>query len=1062
MKKRILSICIVLCLMLIMASVAFADSGIQIDEDTYETLEAAINAAQAGDTIYVPAGTYILPETRDGKLILNRPISFVGEPGTVFVGAVVYGQEGFTDDGVVNKTITWSNITLQAGDNNNLGLCLSGYQGSNAAGYTLDIDNCAFVGFQYGVAANSGANSNQLDITDTSFEDTWCALSVQIDSANPNTVTTNNVTIPEGSYAVQTYGDNDVNAYYEDVETYLRDVEDGNYDNADVNNISAPSGSWEAYTESDGIRTYDTLANLISAASDETTIYITSNITLTSGINVTGKKLNVVGNGHTISYERNGSFDGVFGNSINAATNGTVINVSNLTIKNTSDNAEGWASVVGTYNDGTTASVSYTACTFVNLGAGVYVNPFRDTAANVSITDCKYENTGSGIGIDGSGIAPNLTYENNTGVTQELVTAKVSGADKVFTSIQAAVNAADDNSTVTVGPGKYNENIVFNGKSLTIKAQYPAYNNGVEETDESKLSEFTGTFSTSGTSFNADQSITIDGFKLTGNGLKVGDINYNTVGNLTVQNCVMETGDNLDANTVGHNSLNYFVKVNGDENYGPASVAVHNNKLTGEAVSNVFPIQLWNVDDVQVTDNYIELTNAANHQAINISKLADDATVVISDNTIEGVGGGIYVTTWKVNGTDDGDNFVGSVTIDGNNITGAQDGQEIYIGYEDAANYGDFAGTLSASNNYNEDELIDVAIHQKPGSSVKLITVTLMNRDSVINTAYLPLDNAGTVEYTLGDKLSRPGYTFEGWRLDWRTYDAGDVVTLSEDTTFYAVWSKNSESIHSGSTYDINISDTDNGTVDTNLSRATEGKSITITAMPEDGYVVDSVKVTGPDGRVDITRVNATTYRFTMPDGEVDIEVSFVAESIGFHDVSRSDWYYDAVSYVYNNDLMTGVSNTQFAPNSNLTRGMLVTILYRLEDEPRVTGSSGFADVASDAWYADAVTWAADHNIVNGISTTKFAPNVDITREQLAAILYRYASYKGYDVTGRDFLTVYTDRDSISAYALDAMQWAVDEGIITGMTTTTIRPQGTATRAQCATMLMRFIENVAQ
>lgn len=87
---------------------------------------------------------------------------------------------------------------------------------------------------------------------------------------------------------------------------------------------------------------------------------------------------------------------------------------------------------------------------------------------------------------------------------------------------------------------------------------------------------------------------------------------------------------------------------------------------------------------------------------------------------------------------------------------------------------------------------------------------------------------------------------------------------------------------------------------------------------------------------------------------------------------------------------------------------------------------------------------------------------MDITREQLAAILYRYASYKGYDVTGRDFLTVYTDRDSISAYALDAMQWAVDEGIITGMTTTTIRPQGTATRAQCATMLMRFIENVAQ
>lgn len=179
-----------------------------------------------------------------------------------------------------------------------------------------------------------------------------------------------------------------------------------------------------------------------------------------------------------------------------------------------------------------------------------------------------------------------------------------------------------------------------------------------------------------------------------------------------------------------------------------------------------------------------------------------------------------------------------------------------------------------------------------------------------------------------------------------------------------------------------------------------------------------------------------------------------------FIDVDENDWFYDAVTYVYSEGMMDGVSDTQFAPNSNLTRGMVVTMLYRLEDEPRVTGSSGFDDVASGAWYADAVTWAAENGIVNGVSDAEFAPNDNITREQLAAILYRYAEHNDYDVSGRDDLSEFTDRDSISGYALDAMRWAVDEGLITGVTDTTIEPLGTATRAQAATMFMRFMSTV--
>lgn len=185
------------------------------------------------------------------------------------------------------------------------------------------------------------------------------------------------------------------------------------------------------------------------------------------------------------------------------------------------------------------------------------------------------------------------------------------------------------------------------------------------------------------------------------------------------------------------------------------------------------------------------------------------------------------------------------------------------------------------------------------------------------------------------------------------------------------------------------------------------------------------------------------------------------SESSTFDDVSPSDWYYDAAEYVYENGMMNGTSYSAFSPNTTTTRGMLVTILHRLENEPAATGS-GFTDVASGAYYADAVAWAAVHDIVTGASETKFEPDNPITREQMAAILYRYAQYKGYDVTASNDLSGYTDASQISAYATTAMQWANAEGLIAGNTSTTINPKGNATRAEVATILMRFCENIAQ
>ncbi|MBR2778882.1 MAG: carbohydrate-binding domain-containing protein [Firmicutes bacterium] len=180
--------------------------------------------------------------------------------------------------------------------------------------------------------------------------------------------------------------------------------------------------------------------------------------------------------------------------------------------------------------------------------------------------------------------------------------------------------------------------------------------------------------------------------------------------------------------------------------------------------------------------------------------------------------------------------------------------------------------------------------------------------------------------------------------------------------------------------------------------------------------------------------------------------------SAAFKDVDREQWYHDAVDYAVANKLMNGMAQDQFDPNGTTTRAMIVTILYRLEGEPDVSSASPFTDVESGSWYDHAVIWASANDIVNGYGEGRFGPNDKITREQFAAILYRFAKYKGYDVSAGADLSGYTDAASIGEWAQDAMKWANAAGLITGRTEKTLVPAGSATRAEAATILMRFIE----
>ena len=262
--------------------------------------------------------------------------------------------------------------------------------------------------------------------------------------------------------------------------------------------------------------------------------------------------------------------------------------------------------------------------------------------------------------------------------------------------------------------------------------------------------------------------------------------------------------------------------------------------------------------------------------------------------------------------------------------------------------------------------------------------------------------------------------------------------------------------------YRITVEATQGGNVTADPTAAKAGTTVTLTPVPDRGYQVGSVAVTDRFGdAVAVTEQADGTYTFTMPNGQVTVTVTFEETPLPFTDVTEGDWFYDAVRYAYETGLMDGVGDNLFAPNSETTRAQLVTILYRLEGQPAVSGDLPFTDVETGTWYTNAVLWAAQNNIVNGVSDTEFAPGDDLTRQQLVTILYRYAEAKGYDVSASADLSGYPDAGQVQDYAQPAMAWAVAEGIVEGVDGT-LNPAGNASRAQIATILMRFCEGVAK
>ena len=366
----------------------------------------------------------------------------------------------------------------------------------------------------------------------------------------------------------------------------------------------------------------------------------------------------------------------------------------------------------------------------------------------------------------------------------------------------------------------------------------------------------------------------------------------------------------------------------------------------------------------------------------------------------------------------------------------------------DVSVYAEFTDQLYVFTNYNGYRG-EVEVLVKDDASGEWVDTNFADTDDWV--AFKPVAytnfNIGAISVT-GNWTGR-SYDVETWywHNGWYYFRMP-----SENVTINVEFTDNSHA--------VNVKDASNGTLKTNTKWAVEDERVYITAVPDKGYELTWLSVKAEDGtKIDVYEaIKEDTYYFFMPDQAVTVSAIFAYDypDMPFTDVNSNSWYFNAVEFVYNKGIMQGVSSTKFSPNGTVTRGMLVTMLWRMAGEPYVGGGS-FDDVASGSYYATAVAWAAKNGIVDGYNSTRFGPNDAVTREQIATMLYRYAKWLGYSASGSS-LAGYSDASSVSSWAKDAMGWAVKNSVVTGVTATKLNPASSATRAETAQMFMNFYE----
>ena len=342
-------------------------------------------------------------------------------------------------------------------------------------------------------------------------------------------------------------------------------------------------------------------------------------------------------------------------------------------------------------------------------------------------------------------------------------------------------------------------------------------------------------------------------------------------------------------------------------------------------------------------------------------------------------------------------------------------------------------------------------------------TVTVLTDGSGSATASATTAAAGdTVTLTASPSS---GYHFERWEVVFSGVTiSGNTFTMpASPVTVKAVFEKNP---YIPPTYAVTVPETPGGTVTVSPSRASSGRTVTITATPDLGYELESLTVLDSRGNeIALTDKGGGKYTFTMPASRVTVEASFTPAPLPFEDVAPGAWYESAVRYTYFHNIMEGMRETEFAPTTALTRAMAAQILYNLEGQPDLSSENlgyPYEDVDAQAWYGDAVYWARITGVATGYGDGTFQPGDSITRQEFAQMLYNYAKYKGYDLSAEGDLSQFPDRESVADWAEAAMRWANGNQLINGHDDGTIDAAGIGTRAQAASILMKFDQNLVE
>lgn len=326
----------------------------------------------------------------------------------------------------------------------------------------------------------------------------------------------------------------------------------------------------------------------------------------------------------------------------------------------------------------------------------------------------------------------------------------------------------------------------------------------------------------------------------------------------------------------------------------------------------------------------------------------------------------------------------------------------------------------------------------------------------------------GSSQYAMqvvNDKASAPdtpvksGYRFVGWYNGNAKWDFDTLVT--ENLTLTAKWEKIHTSAPSAPRYDVAVSDGAHGSVSVSPKSASKGSTVTVTVTPDKGYALETLTVTDKNSSaLDLTDQGGGKYTFTMPSAPVTVAATFMDDNTMlnyFVDVPAGAYYYDAVLWAAEGGIVTGTDAVHFSPDASCTRAQLVTFLWRAAGSPVVNYAMNFNDVDSGTYYAEAVRWAASEKVVEGTTAETFAPDAAVTRAQMVTMLYRFAKARGMDTTqGGMAIREFDDFDAVPAYALEAMDWAVNAGVLKG-DNNRLLPQDNCTRAQIVKMLYRAL-----